>query len=432
MLARDAMRVLVVFSVLLPLTVALAQNPAPPAQTPAPSEALRILQEVSQKYADATSYHMEAVEEETSSNDLYRDWRKTIMSIMVAPGQRYRYEGHTGEGSGLIVSDGKTIWTYHYDEQMYAQRAAVADEPSPPRLSAGGEEEGVQKAEHLRQYLAHLADPLNSAELLAEEDVLLDGRHRHCVVIQYTAADLKGTTAQAKAKEQAKLWVDPQAMVIVKMWRRGDGYSILPGSHVHVPLTYESTTVFPLVDLNAHLPDSAFVFTPPAEATLVDGFPAKRPNDLLGKVAPDVELKTAEGAVVHLSSFRGKPVLIDVWARWCAPCVAMIPELKKLNEELTAHGAVFVTVDQDEDASTGTAFLKGEKAEWQNFHDVNDALPTAFHAMNGLPWQVLLDSDGKVAFYQAGENISSLRAAIAKLGPQYSSMAPNPAPRKDE
>ena len=195
-------------------------------------------------------------------------------------------------------------------------------------------------------------------------------------------------------------------------------------------------TIFPVVELNPSLPDSTFVFSPPAQAKLVGEFPTqkrvrlqqealraaetKANEDLLGKPAPDVELKTVDGEVVALKSYRGKPVLIDVWATWCGPCVAMIPELKKLSNDLSAQGIVFLSVDVADDADAAAKLLGDREVPWQNLHDDGNQMRAAFHTSQAVPWQILLDSEGKLAFYQLGEDVSKLRAAVAALGPQYS------------
>jgi thiol-disulfide isomerase/thioredoxin len=146
----------------------------------------------------------------------------------------------------------------------------------------------------------------------------------------------------------------------------------------------------------------------------------KANEDLLGKPAPDVELKTVDGEVVALKSYRGKPVLIDVWATWCGPCVAMIPELKKLSNDLSAQGIVFLSVDVADDADAAAKLLGDREVPWQNLHDDGNQMRAAFHTSQAVPWQILLDSEGKLAFYQLGEDVSKLRAAVAALGPQYS------------
>ena len=100
------------FSLVLLLGLALPQM-APHAPKP---DALALLNEVSQRYADVKSYHIEAIEEETSGNELQRSWQKTMLTAVVAPGGRYRYEGRSGYGAAVVVSDGATQWPYHlYD-----------------------------------------------------------------------------------------------------------------------------------------------------------------------------------------------------------------------------------------------------------------------------------------------------------------------------
>lgn len=441
------MRVLSAFFLFLPLSVAQAQNAAVPAQPSAPSQALKILNEVSQKYADAKSFHVEATEEILSYNDMRRSWEKTIMSSTDGPDGRYRYEGRGGSGGGEIVSDGKTVWTYHVEEKLYTETSAYGGKSSGPRI-IGMQDQAPQRAKYLRRDLSHLPDRLTGAQFLPEETLTIDGSPRRCIVIHYGPGDVKqdlpSEYQSLRGKEQGTIWIDKEHMTVVKKVRSADSFFREPGSSARFPIHDEITTTFSVVELNLPIPNSAFVFTPPADAKLVDEFPAQkkfRPqlaaqekanSEMIGKAAPDMELKSADGKVVRLSSFRGKPVLIDVWATWCGPCLQMMAELKKLNEELTAKGAVFLTVDRDEDAAVAAAFLQRERVDWQNFHDTGAAVSTAFHAMNGVPWQVMIDSNGNVALYHPGEDITELRTAIARLGPQFSSMAPKAEPKKDE
>src|SRR6185312_5768312 len=102
------MRVLMAFlSVVVATTAAVAQSAAQTQSTP--SDALRVLRQVTQKYADAKSVHLEATQEVSHNTELSRSWNKTILSVTMAPGDRYRYEGRGASGAALLVSDGKTI-----------------------------------------------------------------------------------------------------------------------------------------------------------------------------------------------------------------------------------------------------------------------------------------------------------------------------------
>ncbi len=109
----------------------------------------------------------------------------------------------------------------------------------------------------------------------------------------------------------------------------------------------------------------------------------------------------------------------------------MVPEMKKLDSDLSAHGVVLLSVDVEDDPDTANTLLKSKDATWLNLHDADNSIRSAFHAGDAVPWQVMIDSEGKVAFYHPGEDITELRSAIARLAPQYSSIAA-PTPGKPQ
>lgn len=73
---------------------------------------------------------------------------------------------------------------------------------------------------------------------------------------------------------------------------------------------------------------------------------------LLGEEAPDFELRTPDGKVLRLSDFRGKVVLLDFWATWCAPCRRSIPDLVELQKEF-ADELVIIGISLDQPSAQG-------------------------------------------------------------------------------
>lgn len=144
--------------------------------------------------------------------------------------------------------------------------------------------------------------------------------------------------------------------------------------------------------------------------------------ELEGKPAPELRLKSEDGRITTLSSYRGKPVFIEFWATWCEPCVDLTTDLMKLYGETEGKGLVWISIDNDEDARLASKFMSSEHVPWPNYHDENGSMGEAFHR-EGIPLGVLIGADGKVIFCESGYEISELRAAIAKLGPQFSSAA---------
>ena len=74
----------------------------------------------------------------------------------------------------------------------------------------------------------------------------------------------------------------------------------------------------------------------------VDDVSAKLYKGTAGKLASDFTYPDRDGKLVSLSDFRGKVVVVDVWATWCGPCRAEIPHLLKLEKEMRGKDVVFI------------------------------------------------------------------------------------------
>jgi thiol-disulfide isomerase/thioredoxin len=107
--------------------------------------------------------------------------------------------------------------------------------------------------------------------------------------------------------------------------------------------------------------------------------------------------------------------------------VASMPQMAQIYQQTKANGLVFLGVDEDHDAKTAADFLAKRQESWPNFHDSGD-IGKAFKE-DGLPYTVLIDQQGKIVFCKTGysnDSLSDLRAAIAKLGPEFSSVTQAP------
>jgi thiol-disulfide isomerase/thioredoxin len=120
---------------------------------------------------------------------------------------------------------------------------------------------------------------------------------------------------------------------------------------------------------------------------------------LPGEAAPGFSLPRADGVPgrLALGELRGQVVVLDFWATWCPPCIAMIPVLHDLHREWAPRGVAFVGVDSDggEDAAPLVrSFLQAHPAPYPIV--IDDGRATALYKVRALPQLVIIGRDGTV------------------------------------
>jgi thiol-disulfide isomerase/thioredoxin/outer membrane lipoprotein-sorting protein len=422
------MRLRILFLFVLTSAVTLAQT-APSAQ--ASSKGLELLNRVCSKYKDAKSYYIESVEERTSINEYRHDWERTVLRAAVSSENRYYYEGRSGFSNAVRVSDGKTIWTYHGNDHHYIVQSANGEKPDKHRVIPMAEM-ALLYAQNLRQQLSKIPKSLDSAEMLPDARVKINGRKLSCYVVRIRSGDEKRPSPNRDFEKT--IWIDKERLLILRIVEHSHLNALLAGG-TSIPIDEDLATTFSNTSLDGPVAESLFHFVPPLDAKLVDEFPDPRTGvggNLLGEQAPPLKLRSANGDVLALDSFRGKPVLIDFWATWCAPCVTALPNLDKIYREARDKGLVLISVDRDEEAKTASDLLAKKGYTWPNFHD--DGEIEKLVGSSGIPRTLLIDAQGKVVYDGSGSDDDTLRARIAKLGPEYEFLAEKkqePCPASD-
>jgi thiol-disulfide isomerase/thioredoxin len=119
--------------------------------------------------------------------------------------------------------------------------------------------------------------------------------------------------------------------------------------------------------------------------------------------APDFTLPTLSGEAIRLADLRGKVVLLNFWATWCAPCRAEMPAIDALYQRYKARGLEVLAVNLDMLSGAGVeAFLKEVAVTFRILMDPAWSTARAYR-VDGLPTTYLIDRAGNVVVREAGE-----------------------------
>jgi peroxiredoxin len=114
-----------------------------------------------------------------------------------------------------------------------------------------------------------------------------------------------------------------------------------------------------------------------------------------GDTVPDFILRTPSGEVRKLSNYRGRPVLVNLWATWCPPCIAEMPLLNRLAEEYRERGLVVLGVAGDEDTAAVSRFLAKTPLKFEVLLDPDGSVGTQY-GITGYPETFLVDREGRL------------------------------------
>jgi peroxiredoxin len=131
--------------------------------------------------------------------------------------------------------------------------------------------------------------------------------------------------------------------------------------------------------------DSAAAPAPAAAAALT--------GPQVGAPAPAFSLKTIDGKIVSLDSFKGKTLVINAWATWCPPCRHEMPDFIAAAPKLAKNGVVMLGVDSTEDAPIVRAFVAAKSVPYAQAIDADKTFSTAYDIAY-FPTTYVIDPQG--------------------------------------
>ena len=119
-----------------------------------------------------------------------------------------------------------------------------------------------------------------------------------------------------------------------------------------------------------------------------------------GDAYRDFTVSLADGGEFTLSDHEGKVILLNFWATWCGPCVGEMPAFEQL-QETYGEDLVLLAVNSGEDEGTVKAFLEENGYTFPVVLDQEYAVSNLYPT-EGIPYTVIIGTDGKVAAIQLG------------------------------
>lgn len=115
----------------------------------------------------------------------------------------------------------------------------------------------------------------------------------------------------------------------------------------------------------------------------------------IGGYLREARLQGLFGKTKRFSDYRGKPLIINVWASWCGPCRAEMGSLERLARRYNGKQFNVIGISTDDDHKSAAAFIKESKITFENFIDSNVFLENMLGA-NTIPLTILVDAQGRV------------------------------------
>ena len=410
------MKIFLVWALLVGMSFAVDQNSA--SSTPnadrskpehatsiqgadSPEDMQKLLAETAGSYREAKSLRIEREIVVTTESELMTLSSKSLFDVIAAPENRYRIVRKDAGTWDIQESDGKTEWIWYPWRKEYVERP----------VERSSESEGLNPAESsFNTWLKQIDKKLASGRVQPPQTIDTGHGRVNCMVIIGPPPHQQHDPTM---QQQTTYWIDRDRKILVKE------QFVMRSTVPEHKFDNERTTIY-TTELNASFADSLFKFVPPLGAKRVEKIEFG-PIELVGKTAPPLRLKTLDGKEFDLGSLRGKPVLVDFWATWCAPCRESMPHLAKLYDEFKEKGLALVSVSKDDYPADAARFVAKYKYSWLNVADPEWESDGDW-GDSAIPRLVLIGKDSTVLFESLGfDDVQEgkIRAALHKMDPSF-------------
>ncbi len=124
----------------------------------------------------------------------------------------------------------------------------------------------------------------------------------------------------------------------------------------------------------------------------------------VGSRAPEFTSRDLDGRSVTLSSYRGRPVLVNFWATWCTACESEMPAIQQASQRYRNAGLAVLAVDYREtNVRAMRNFFDRMGVRFDTALDPDGAIAQAYGVNVGLPVSVFIDRAGRITAIQVGE-----------------------------
>jgi thiol-disulfide isomerase/thioredoxin len=134
--------------------------------------------------------------------------------------------------------------------------------------------------------------------------------------------------------------------------------------------------------------------------------------------APDFTATDIRGNTIRLDDYKGRYVLLNLWASWCGPCMAELPAIVRIREEYPRDSLALISVSSDSDSSAFLQAISKYKMDW--IHIYRDFKLAELYGTRGLPMLFLIDKTGTIIYNRSAgketdmENLSVLNEVLKK------------------
>lgn len=139
----------------------------------------------------------------------------------------------------------------------------------------------------------------------------------------------------------------------------------------------------------------------------------------LPKPFPSLTLSSLDRRPIDFTDFRGRVVVLNVWATWCKPCRDELPSLQTLAQSLDPERFKVVLLSVDDDDHVAREYLRDKNIQLETVWDPGGAVVLPLLEIDRFPYSILVSSAGEIVGRIAGERVWHTQAMVQQLERLY-------------